>query len=136
MRQTSDFTNLLASMEGEENTSGQPEPPNEYDVYVEPEEGRITFIKKTPGEVTIIDDKPPIGKGASSYISLVLSMLLLFSSLFIPSSASTAAEPIVTITIYPKIQKITTTQNVQLPARLLPPLTLSESMIIPTTGKG
>src|SRR5437870_1457092 len=112
MSQTqTDFTHLLEGMgQEQENADGQPQPLHEYDVYVEPD--RITFVKKTPEREDHTDRKK------QPYFSRVLYMLLLLSSLFIQTaSASTATEPTITITIFPKIQKIITTQTIQLPAR-------------------
>jgi len=114
--------------QGQDTTDGKQQPSNEYDVYVEAD--RITFVKKSPAG----EDHTKSGKSLS--LSSVLSLLLLLTFLFLPSSAASAALPTVTITIYPKMEQITTTQNVQLPARLLVPLTLSESKTIPTTGIG
>lgn len=130
---------ILASIDNgsEEPKDTQPlteEEPEEFDVYIE--EDRITVVKRTDPQPEIVEagtPQPPPPYFA--YVALTLSLLLLcylvtsaFMTVFFP--------PTVTITLFTKLQTIKATGTLQLQARVIPPITLSQAQTIPTTGKG
>src|SRR5205085_10096281 len=69
------------------------------------------------------------------YFSYMLSSLLLFSMLFISSSTASNALPIVTITLFEKLQPVTLSSTLHV-GRMLDPISLSQSKTTPTTGHG
>ena len=119
----------------QEQEDGQSEPLQQVDVYVEDteDEQRITYVRKKSGHQ---QSEPQRTRRVSNFLFSCGYLLLFSVSLFIPSSATSAPEPIVTITLFPQMEHITTTQSVELPVRLLPAFTLSESKTVLTTGKG
>ena len=112
------------------------EVPGEYDVYIEEE--RITVVKRPEPQPEIIEAvQPPHLQPPPyfAYVALTLSLLLLC---YLVTSAFilTFFPPSVTITLLTKSQSIKATGTLQLPARQIPPTTLSQSQTIPTTGRG
>lgn len=112
---------------------------HEYDVYVESD--RITFIKKTPGETDVPDEKttpaaseqdaaPPSAQ--SPYLFLLHAMLLLCEFLCL-DGADMLFTLTVTITLLLIVQRDTLQDDITL-GRLQEPLTLSESKTVPATG--
>src|SRR5207237_689754 len=114
-----------------ETQNSQPEPFQEVDVYVEEteDEQRITYIRKLPGRS---NQEPNYTRRISNFLLYVGYLAACWLVLCIPSSAATAILPIVTVTIIPKMQTITTTQTIELPARLFAPLTLTQSQTVKT----
>ncbi len=88
------------------------------------------------GEVTTIlePEQPPPPKQRPYYLIVVVTLLACFlftgvsllAPLFTPSA---------TVIIIPRQERISTTESIQLHARLLPALTLSQSTTVPATGK-
>src|SRR5712692_6748010 len=131
--QTQEYAQTFEGIEDrQENPDEKSQPVTEYDVYIQ--EDRVTFVKKSPRQS---GNEGEAGRETPYYISLVLSLLVLFSTLFMQSSsASTSTLPVVIVTIIPKTQTITTTQSIQIPARTLGALTLSQQQSSHATGYG
>ena len=111
------------------------EEPEEYDVYVEPD--RITVIKRPEPQAQIIETiQPPQPHHHPyvAYIALTISLSLIF---YLVTSAfiTTLFPPVITVTIMPTSHALTLSGTLQL-GRLLTPVTISQSQIVPTTGKG
>lgn len=123
----------------------QPQIEVEYDVYVEPEQHRITFIKKEPPTVEAIkptppndaDEKPFLSHQASAILAcctIMVSLFLIGTCLCLQFSLL-LNPPTAIITIIPTPQQIT--RNDTLPmGRVLTPITLSQSQTVTTTGHG
>src|SRR5260370_40959602 len=118
-----EIQSMLAHMdstgEDEKESSGTrtDEEIEDIDVYVEPDKGRITFIKRTEPQ----RQPPPY----FAYISLTLSLLLL-SYLVTSACISVFFPPTIIVTIMPKSYTVNTTGSLQLYGRALPGVTLSE----------
>jgi hypothetical protein len=113
---------------------GEQGEPEEFDVYVEPD--RITVIKRPEPQAQVIEAiQPPQQQPYFAYVVMTISLLLLC---YLVTSACITAffPPIITITLLTKSQTINATGTIQLPARQIPPITLSESQSVPTTGRG
>src|SRR5260370_14908207 len=135
-----DINRILATLNnnGSEEDIGklESEEPEDIDVYIEPD--RMTFIKRSKPQAQVIEAvKPPQIQPQPyfAYFALTVSLLLVsylvtsaFFLTFFPSS--------VAVTILIKSQTIKTTGTLQLQARQIQPITLSESQTNPTTGKG
>jgi baseplate J-like protein len=129
---------VLAQMDNGEQQEQQTPPEDIQDIYV--------LIVREHGEVEedqpqVIDSEPvtPPDKPTQSFPYLTLSIVLVC---LLPMLASILLQvyllqnpPIATVTITPKSQTVTLSGTVQL-GRLLQPLTISQSQITPTTGKG
>ena len=132
-----DIHTLLATMnsngsEDHQEGTGKLE---EFDVYVE--EDRITVIKRPERQAQVIEAvKPPQTQPQPYFasVSLTISLLLIF---YLVASAfiTTFFPPVVTVMIIPKSQTLTLSGTLQL-GRLLPPIIVSQSQTVPTTGKG
>ncbi len=121
--------------EGEEETGKlENEEPEEFDVYIEAD--RITVVKRPEPEAKVIDAVKP--SEPQPYVALGVMTVSLLLILYLVTSACilTFFPPIVTVTIIPKAKVITATGTVQLPARQIPPISLSESLTVQTTGRG
>jgi hypothetical protein len=107
--------------------------PEAYDVYIEPD--RVTVVKRPePQPRGIAAIIPPQPKPYVAYIAMTMSLLLL-SYLVTAACITVFFPPVITVTIIPTSQTLTFTGTVQL-GRLLRPLTISQSLTVPTTGKG
>ena len=149
---------MMRMIYGEDEASGkqettlpdtEPQPRQEfqeYDVFVEPEEERITFIKKKPVTVDA-ETSSPLKKEAdppllSHKVSTQLASLTVIFSLFLLLATLLLQlhiflnPPITTIYLFPKVKTITTSTVIQVPGRSLPALTLSQSNTIAATGHG
>src|SRR5260370_6059643 len=128
-----EIQSMLAHMdstgEDEKESSGTrtDEEIEDIDVYVEPDKGRITFIKRTEPQ----RQPPPY----FAYISLTLSLLLL-SYLVTSACITVFFPPVVTVTLLTKSKSITVAGTLQLPARYILPITLTQSQSAPATGRG
>lgn len=112
----------------------------EFDVYLE--EDRITVIKRPEPQAQVIEAvEPPQPQPQSqptpyvAYAAMTVSLLLIF---YLVTSAFllTFFPLIVTITLLLKSQTVSTSDTIQLPARQIAPITLSQSQSVPTTGRG
>jgi hypothetical protein len=134
---------IVASLDNEQNSQEQEEPETTGQEKEPAETIHIHFfpdaivIVKEEAETQVVDSTPAIPQKTSllpAYAVCSLYLLLIVSTLvfqlywlFNP--------PIATITIQPKTQTVTLTGTLQL-GRVLPPLTISQSQTVPTTGKG
>ncbi len=138
---------ILARMES--NGSGEPEDtgkreaeePEEFDVYIEPD--RITVVKRKEPQAQVIESKTPKSAPAvkpepaqyfalfACFTSLLLIVYLVTTAFFL-----TFFPPAVTVTLLMNIKTITTNATIQLPARAIPPITLSQTASASATGKG
>lgn len=140
---------IIAAMEkerGEDGTLPRQEE-NEQDImHIYPLEGGGVVITRTPIEdeiqSPIIDSQVPETDTRHTtpkdppYFLHFLLMLLLFVGLDSADTMLTALfTPTATITLIPKVQTVTIRSSVTL-GKLLPPLTLTESQTVPTTGHG
>ena len=137
-----EFNRILAKFDAEnEQEDSKPFPeeePKEFDVYIEPD--RITVVKRPEPQEQVFEavqppQTPPQTKPIFAYVAMTVSLLLvcyLVTSAFI----TTFFPPTVTITLLIKSQTVKATGTLQLPAREVPPITLSQSQTIPTTGRG
>jgi hypothetical protein len=135
-----DISRILASMDKsgkdvpkDTKLLEEAEEPEAYDVYIEPD--KITVIKRTEPQAPVIEAvQPPQTPPYVAYVTLTISLLLLC---YLVTSAiiTTFFPPTVTVTLFIKSQTIKTSGTLQLQARAIPPITLSESQTTPTTGK-
>ncbi len=139
-----EIQSMLAHMdsngEDEKESSGTrtDEEIEDIDVYVEPDKGRITFIKRTEPQPELRDAMQPAQSTPQpyvAYIAMTMSLLLIF---YLVTSAFLTVffPPVITITLFMKSQAIQTTGTIQLPARQILPITLIQSQSVPTTGRG
>jgi len=147
---------FLATMDGEENEQEQetgipdqgpgtltPQQEEVYDVYTIPGKKGFVIVEagEEPPDLNIVEATPVSQKPKKIepidplmyatglfFVSLVLSCLAL--QIFLMMNP-----PIATVTIFPKAQSVTLSGTLQL-GRLLSPITLSQSAITKTTGKG
>jgi len=147
MKQASKYSEAVQSIlahldepdkDGEAHQPPDPgQPIQEIDVYIE--DDRITFIRKTPPQEQVIESTPgPPAPQNPAYphiyaLSVVYVMLLL--AILTVQLWLVLHPPIATVTIIPHSQQITATGTLQL-GRVIAPITLTQSQIVPTTGKG
>lgn len=115
---------------------------HEYDVYIQ--DDRITILKKEPQTVeatipaTKPDDTPLVSHKASTilaYSTIILYFFLILATIIFQLNQIFTTSTVI-IFIYPQTRTITTTATIQVQGRALIPLTLSQSMTVPATGKG
>jgi hypothetical protein len=110
---------------GEEDSNPLPEEePEEFDMYIQAD--RITVVKR------------PVQPKPTHYFAIFACIISLLLIIYLVTSAFilTFFPPSVTVTILTKSRTIKATATLQLPARQIPPLTLSQTATAPTTGKG
>ena len=140
-----DIHTILARMQS--NGSGEPEDtgkheaqePEEFDVYIEPD--RITVVKRPEPQAQVIDSKPAENAPAvkpepAQYFALFACFMSLLLIVYLVTSAFFLAffPPAVTVTLLMNTKTITTNATIQLPARAIPPITLSQKASSPATG--
>ena len=134
----------------------QPHPRYEYDVYVQPEQNRITFIKKggageeapnepqgtvvpaTPASPDKRWGKPLLDQRTSNQLAsatVLVSLVLILFSLMIQLALVLHPPTALIIIIIPKAQQLALTGTLQL-GRVVPPITLRQSQTVPATGHG
>jgi hypothetical protein len=107
--------------------------PEEFDVYIEPD--RITVVKRPEPQPEIIEAvKPPQPPPYVAYAAMTMSLLLLC---YLVTSAIITVffPPSVTITLLAKSKTVTATGTLQVQTRAIPPITLSQSQTISTSGR-
>jgi len=112
------------------------EEPEEFDVYIEPD--RITVVKRPEPQAQVIDSATPVQPEPTHYFAIFTCFISLLLIVYLVTSAiiTTFFPPTVTITLLTKSQTISATGTLQLQARIIPPITLSESQTVQTTGRG
>ncbi len=133
---------ILANLDQPDKDGEAQQPPDpgqpiqEIDVYIE--DDRITFIPKTPPQERIIESTPvapsPQKHHYPHIYALSVVYLVLLLSILIVQLWLLVHPPIAIITIIPQSQSITYSGTLQL-GRVIAPITLSQSAIVPTTGK-
>jgi hypothetical protein len=138
---------IVASMNNEEPNDKEKEAPRDIEHEPEPEEtihihyfpDAIVIVKEgeeTPRPEQVIDTTSVTPQKISVIPTYAICSFYLF--LIISCLAFQAYEilnpPIATVTIIPKSQTVTLSSTLQL-GRVLPPLTISQSQTVPTTGK-
>lgn len=150
-----DIKHILASLQegegGQQNPLPDEEPINTVYIYPTAEGGLLfTPTPIDPEEPTVINSQEPdtatpaIPKREAPYFLyflLILCLFLLLDSL--DTSLTALLTPTATITIIPKAEAITTTATFPLgtssnavQGRVLPALTVTQSMTVPATGRG
>src|SRR5260370_22390289 len=131
-----DIHRILANMDnGSEEETGklEEEKPEEFDVYIEPD--RITVVKRPEPQPELIEAvSPPQPQPYFAYVAMTISLLFIF---YLVTSAIITVffPPTATITLLAKSKTVTATGTLQLQTRAIPPITLSQSQTIQTTGK-
>jgi len=125
---------IVARMDNQESQDNPQTPQEEIqDIYVlivrEQEEDQSNVVESTSTPVIRQQDS-----FISAYLFVCFSLFLILSTLTF-QLYSMFNPPIATITIIPKSQTVTLSGTVQL-GRVLPPLTISQSLTTPATGKG
>lgn len=118
-----------------ETTETETEPPQTIHIHYFPD--AIVIVKEEEQAAQIVDSIPVVSRKISlfpAYVACCFYVFLLVSALafqffclFNPPQAI--------VTIIPKSQTVTMTGSLQF-GRVLPPLTISQSQIVPTTGIG
>jgi hypothetical protein len=107
----------------------------EFDVYIE--EDRITVVKRPEPQPKTIEAVQPPHLPPPYFAYTALTISLLFIAYLVTSAIITVFfPPSVTITLLTKSRTVTATGTLQVQTRTIPPITLSESQTVPTTGKG
>ncbi len=136
---------IVATMDEQHNGQEQKQP-GTSEQETEPEEtihihyfpDAIVILKEeTPEQAQVVDSTPVTPQKISvmpAYAICLFYLLLIFSALAFQLYCM-VNPPIATITIIPRSQQVTLSGTLQL-GRVLPPLTISQSQVTPTTGKG
>jgi hypothetical protein len=136
---------IVASMDNEEPNDNEQQAPKDTEHEKEPAEtihihnfpDAIVILKEDADTAQIVDSVPVIPQKISFLPAYAICVFYLF--LILSCIAFQAYEilnpPIATVTIVPKAQTVTLTGTLQL-GRVLQPLTISQSLTVPTTGKG
>jgi hypothetical protein len=135
---------IVAGMESEEQNSQEQESPGATEQEPEPIDTihihyfpDAILIVKEEQEAQVVDSTPVLPQNISlipAYAICCFYILLIVSTLAFQVYCI-VNPPIATVTIIPKAEHVTMTGTLQL-GRLLPPLTISQSQTVPTTGKG
>jgi len=128
---------ILAEMQEDRETHSSQE---SGEIHAYPtEDGGVLFTRHELPKDEPRDNVPPkeqkVKESKQPYLSYIISSLLLFSMLFVPSAAASTEAPTVTITLIEKVQPVTLSSTLHV-GRVVDPITLSQSKTTPTTGHG
>lgn len=141
-----DLQRMIASMDSEEPTNpdkpetSEDEPQPEQTIHIHYFPDAIVILKEEQ-QPQVVESEPatPPDKPTQAFPYVILGIILLC---LLPMLASILLQvylflnpPIATVTIVPKSQTVRLTGTLQM-GRLLAPITISQSQITPTTGKG
>jgi Baseplate J-like protein len=122
--------------ENQEGTASQQEPEETYHIYPVP--GGMVLLSEEPEEDQIVDATLPQNTQPPSslftYASIFVCLIIPISSILFQIYLA-FNPPEATVTIIPSVQAFTLKGTMQM-GRMVHPITLSQSQIIPTTGKG